>query len=127
VPVKEVVNCGGLAAKNALLMQIYADISGRPMKISRSVQTPALGAAIFAAVAAGRESGGYNSVGDAQKSMVGAGREYRPVEEHHRIYKKLYALYRRMHDAYGVSGWSGPLYNVMKELLDIRDAVRRSS
>ena len=57
VPIKEVVNCGGLASKNALMMQIYADITGRPMKISRSEQTPALGAAVFAAVAAGSGSG----------------------------------------------------------------------
>ena len=81
VPIKEVVNCGGLASKNALMMQIYADIAGRPMKISRSEQTPALGAAIFAAVAAGAEAGGYDSVGAAQKAMVGSGREYRPVRK----------------------------------------------
>jgi L-ribulokinase len=58
VPIKQVVNCGGLAAKSPVLMQIYADITGRPMKISRSDQTPALGAAIFAAVAAGKAAGG---------------------------------------------------------------------
>jgi len=56
VKVKEVVNCGGLAMKNKLMMQIYADITGRPMKISRSEQTPALGAGIFASVAAGKSA-----------------------------------------------------------------------
>jgi L-ribulokinase len=126
VPIKEVVNCGGLASKNALMMQIYADIAGRPMKISRSEQTPALGAAIFAAVAAGVEAGGYDSVGAAQKAMVGSGREYRPVEKNHRIYQRLYTLYRRLHDAYGSRQWSGGMYSLMKELLDIRDEVRRS-
>ena len=59
VPVKEFVNCGGLAAKNPLLMQIYADVTGRPMKVSRSDQTCALGAAIFGAVAAGKEASGF--------------------------------------------------------------------
>jgi L-ribulokinase len=126
VPIKEVVNCGGLASKNALMMQIYADIAGRPMKISRSEQTPALGAAVFAAVAAGGEAGGYDSVGAAQKAMVGSGREYRPVEKNHRIYQRLYTLYRRLHDAYGTRQWSGEMHSLMKELLDIRDEVRRS-
>jgi len=126
VPVKEVVNCGGLAAKNALLMQVYADITGRPMKISRSEQTPALGAAIFGAVAAGENSGGYSSVASAQKAMVGMGREYQPVDANHRVYRKLYELYTRLHDAFGTERGSGKMYNLMKELLDIRDDVRSS-
>jgi L-ribulokinase len=126
VAVKEVVNCGGLAAKNPLLMQIYADITGRGMKISRSGQTPALGAAIFAAVAAGESAGGYRSVWAAQESMVGAGMEFLPVEENHQTYKRLYALYRQLHDSFGMRQRSGGMFNVMKDLLDIRDAVRRS-
>jgi L-ribulokinase len=126
VQVKEVVNCGGLAVKNPLLMQIYADITGRSMKISRSEQTPALGAAIFAAVAAGESAGGYRSIAEAQKSMVGAGNEYLPVPANHKIYRQLYVLYRQLHDAYGTRQWSGSMFNLMKELLDIRDAVRRS-
>jgi L-ribulokinase len=126
VRVKEVVNCGGLAAKNALLMQIYADITGRPMKISRSEQTPALGAAIFAAVAAGKAAGGYRSVAAAQKSMVGSGAEYRPIQKNHEVYRHLYTLYRQLHDAYGTQQWSGRMFNLMKDLLEIRDSVRRS-
>jgi L-ribulokinase len=126
VPIKEVVNCGGLAFKNALLMQIYADITGRSMKISRSEQTPALGAAIFAAVAAGKMMGGHDSVFAAQKAMVGVGTDYQPVRENHQTYKELYALYRRVHDAFGTRQGSGQLFGVMKELLEIRDRVRRS-
>jgi L-ribulokinase len=125
VTIKEVVNCGGLASRNALMMQIYADITGRPMKISRSEQTPALGAAVFAAVAAGAKAGGYDSVGAAQSAMVGIGREYRPIRENHRVYQKLYSLYRRLHDAFGTQQRPGPMFDIMKELLDIRDAVRR--
>jgi L-ribulokinase len=125
VPIKEVIGCGGLAAKNSLMMQIYADIAGRPMKISRSEQAPALGAAVFAAVAAGSGAGGYDSVGAAQKAMVGIGKEYYPVEENHRIYRQLYSLYRRLHDACGTPQWSGRMFDVMKKLLDIRDEVRR--
>jgi L-ribulokinase len=126
VPIRDVVNCGGLAARNALMMKIYADIAGRPMKISRSEQTPALGAAVFASVAAGSRAGGYDSVDTAQKAMVGIGREFRPSTENHRIYKKLYLLYRQLHDAYGTRHWSGGLFHVMKELLDLRDEVRRA-
>jgi L-ribulokinase len=126
VAVKEVVSCGGLAARNPLMMQIYADITGRPMKISRSEQTPALGAAIFAAVAAGAQMGGYDSVAQAQKAMVGIGKEYLPIKENHQIYKRLYTLYKQLHDAYGTQGWTGRMFNIMKELLNIRDDARRS-
>lgn len=127
VPIKDVVNCGGLAAKNPLLMQIYADITGRPMKISRSDQTPALGAAIFSAVAAGKNAGGYRSAADAEKSMTGTGKVFQPIEANNKVYKRLYALYSQMHDAFGTRTWSGNMHNVMKELLNIRDEVRRNS
>jgi L-ribulokinase len=124
VSIKEVVNCGGLAVKNPLLMQIYADITGRPMKISRSEQTPALGAGIFAAVAAGKSFGGYETVEDAQKYMTGVNKSFEPIEENHRIYKKLYKLYRQLHDSFGTKEWQGGMYNVMKDLLEIRDQIR---
>lgn len=126
VPIREVVNCGGLASKNPLLMQIYADITGRPMKISRSDQTPALGAAIFASVAAGNETGGYTTVAEAEKSMAGTGRVFEPIAANHDVYSKIYSLYRQMHDAFGTRSWNGNMYNVMKDLLDIRDEVRRT-
>jgi L-ribulokinase len=126
VAVKEVINCGGLAVKNSLLMQIYADITGRPMKISKSEQAPALGAAIFASVAAGSSAGGYNSIQSAQSAMTGIGGEYTPVPENHRIYRQLYILYRQLYDGFGTRRWSGRMYNVMKKLLDIRDEVRSS-
>jgi len=126
VPIRQVINCGGLASKNSLLMQIYADITGRPMKISRSEQTPALGAAVFAAVAAGAKNGGYDSVAGAQNAMVGTGREYLPIEENRPTYRRLYSLYRQLHDAFGTQQWSGHMANVMKELLNIRDEMRSS-
>lgn len=126
VPVREVVNCGGLAVRNALIMQIYADITGRPMKIARSAQAPALGAAVFAAVAAGESMGGYRSVAAAQNAMVAPGNECRPDPERHEIYRRLYALYRQLHDSFGTRQWSGGMFNVMKDLLDIRDSVRRA-
>jgi len=126
VLIKEVVNCGGLASRNPLLMQIYADITGRPMKVSRSDQTPALGAAIFASVAAGKKAGGYDSVEDAEKNMTGTGKVYEPSPENHKLYTRLYALYRQLHDAFGTKEWNGSMSNVMKDLLILRDEVRRN-
>jgi L-ribulokinase len=125
VKITDVVNCGGLAVKSPLMMQIYADITGRPMRISRSNQTPALGAAMFSAVAAGKRNGGYDSIEDAQKAMTGISRTYNPIEINVTVYKRLYLLYRQMHDSFGTIGWSGQMYNVMKDLLSLRDEVRR--
>lgn len=124
--INEVVNCGGLASRNSLLMQIYADIIGRPMKISRSNQTPALGAAIFGAVAAGKKLGGYGSVDEAVTVITGISKTYTPVPENHEVYKKLYSLYKQLHDVFGTKTWNGNMFNVMKDLLNIRDEVRRS-
>ena len=124
VPVKEVVNCGGLASKNSLLMQIYADITGRPMKISRSDQTPALGAAIFGAIAAGKKAGGYDSVEEAKQNMIGIKTVYNPIEANHKVYIQIYNLYKKMHDAFGTTNWNGNLFDVMKELLVIKDSIK---
>ncbi len=126
IRINDVINCGGLANKNPLLMQIYADITNRPMKISKSGQTPALGAAIFSAVAAGYNYGGYKSIEDAQMNMTGTSKVYYPVSKNVALYKKIYLLYKQLHDGFGSKEWNGTMYNVMKELLDIRDEVRRS-
>jgi len=121
VPVREVVNCGGLAAKNPFLMQIYADVTGRPMKISRLDQTCALGAAIFGAAAAGKEQSGFESVEKAQEAMTGVKKTYTPDRESHKVYKQLYRLYQQLHDAFGTEKWEGKMDNVMKELITLRE------
>jgi L-ribulokinase len=120
VAIDEVVNCGGLAVKSPMLMQIYADITNRPMKVSRSEQTPALGAAIFGAVA----SGEFSDVESAQSQMTGTDKSYNPIEENHLVYKEIYKLYKQLHDGFGVKEVRENMFNVMKELLDIRDKVR---
>lgn len=125
VAINEVVNCGGLASKNPMMMQIYADITNRPMKISRSDQTPALGAALLSTIAAGKNNGGYDSVSEAQSAMTGTALVFNPIKENHVIYKKLYAIYKQLHDSFGTITWNGNMFNIMKELLDIRDEVRR--
>ncbi|MDD5687691.1 MAG: ribulokinase [Elusimicrobia bacterium] len=125
VKVKEVVNCGGIAEKNPLLMQIYADVFNRPMKISRSSQTCALGASIFGSVAAGREKGGYDTVEEAQAVMCGLKSvEYQPNLENHKIYRELFGLYKQLHDIFGTKEFSSNLYHVMKTLLKIKNGVR---
>jgi len=107
-------------------MQIYADVLGRPVQISRSAQTCALGAAVAGAVVAGVDAGGYAHFGAATGAMTGVRAEvFTPDPAHRAVYDRLYALYRQMHDAFGVSGTSAPLFGVMKSLLDLRDAALR--
>jgi len=103
VKVDEVINCGGIAEKNPLVMQIYADVTGREMKISQSDQTCALGAAIAGAVVAGKQAGGYDDFAAAQDAMCGI-REtvYKPLAKNHEIYIKMYDLYKQLHDAFGI-------------------------
>jgi L-ribulokinase len=127
VKVSEVVNCGGIAEKNALLMQVYADVTGREMKIARSGQTCALGSAIAGAVVAGKFGGGYDDFESAQSAMCGLKpRSFRPDRAKRGVYRELYALYAGLHDAFGTKTWSGRLYHVMKDLLAIRDRERRA-
>ena len=122
VKISQVVNCGGIADKSALTMQIYADITGRPMKISRSAQTCALGSAIAAAVVAGA----HKNFAAAQKTMTGLKPKiYKPNPKAHAVYRELYGLYKELHDAFGLKTWNGNLHGVMKELIEIRGRVRK--
>jgi len=125
IPIERVVCCGGIAEKNELFMQIYADVLGRPMLIAGSPQTPALGAAISAAVAAGGDAGGYDTFQDAQERMTSL-REvrYTPERAAHIVYDELYGMYRELHDVFGdVPGASVDLGRFMKRLLALRERV----
>jgi L-ribulokinase len=124
--VAQIVNCGGIAEKNPLVMQIYADVTGRPIKISRSAQTCALGAAIAGAVVAGKAAGGHDNYADAQRAMTGLkARVFQPDAKAHEVYKELYVLYRKLHDAFGTQQGDGDLYGMMKELLEVRNRTRK--
>lgn len=121
VPVKEVVNCGGIAEKSALAMQIYADVFNRPVKISRSAQTCALGSAIFGSVV----GGAHASTEAAQAAMTGVkDTVYVPNPEAVAVYAKLFSLYTDLHDSLGTRDWTGNLGHVMKDLIAIREEVR---
>jgi len=125
LPIERVVNCGGISASNPMVMQIYADVMNRPMHLSRSTQTCALGAAIAASVAAGEQAGGHANFESAIEVMTGVAEvSYDPVPANAAIYDRLYRLYRRLHDAFGIRGERDDLSDVMKSLLEIRDVVR---
>ena len=70
VPIKELYAAGGIVEKNPLMMQIYADVMNMEIKLSGSPQAPALGAAMFGALAAGKERGGYGDIFSAAKAMA---------------------------------------------------------
>ena len=125
VPVERVVCCGGLAEKNALLMQIYADITGCVMQVSRSDQSCALGAALTAAVLAGVNKGGYDSFEEAQAAMTGVKEgAYHPDPEAQKIYDEVFGLYRKLHDGFGGLGGISNMGDVMKKLLQIQKQAK---
>ncbi|MBV7505611.1 ribulokinase [Bacillus sp. sid0103] len=116
VPVNEVYAAGGIAEKNALMMQIYSDVLNIDIKISASSQTPALGSAMFGAVAAGKERGGYDSITDAAKDMGRVKDDiYQPIKHNAEIYEQLYTEYARLYDYFGRGE-----NNVMKTLKKIK-------
>ncbi|MFF5521837.1 ribulokinase [Streptomyces coeruleorubidus] len=97
VPVRELVIAGGLT-KNPLLMQIYADVTRRPLSVIGSAQGPALGAAMHAAVAAGA----YPDIRAAAHAMGKVHRgAYQPDPDRATAYDHLYAEYRLLHDYFG--------------------------
>ncbi len=122
VSIDRVVCCGGIAEKNDVFMQIYADVMGQPMLIAGSPQAPALGAALSAAVTAGKASGGYDRWDEAQERMTAIKeKRFEPDAAAQAVYDELYGLYRELHDAFGgVRGASPDLGTFMKRLLDIK-------
>jgi L-ribulokinase len=97
-------------------MQIYADVTGRPFRVSASKQTPALGSAMFGSVAAGKAAGGYGSIFEAANSMAHLKDEvYRPVPDNQAVYDLLFAEYLHLHDFFGRGGT-----DVMKRLKRLR-------
>ena len=118
--VNELYVCGGLPHKNQLLMQIYADVTNRVIKVADSFQTPALGAAMFGAVAAGAANGGFDSILDATKKMARIKDEViTPIPENVAVYEKIYQEYANLHEYFGRGE-----NDVMKRLRAIRSEVK---
>jgi len=113
VPINELFAAGGIAEKDELMMQIYSDVTNREIKISGSIQAPALGSAMFGAVAAGY----FENIGDAAKIMAKVKDiVYKPVAQNVEEYKKLFAEYKILHDYFGKGA-----NDVMKRLKEIRE------
>ncbi|HIT09434.1 MAG TPA: ribulokinase [Candidatus Merdivicinus faecavium] len=120
VPVEEFVASGGIARKDPMMMQIYADVLNMPVRVTSTSQGPALGSALFGAVAAGKEAGGFDSIFEAARA-VDTSRDiiYRPIPENAAVYDKLYAEYKTLHDYFGRGE-----NDVMKRLKAIKNAAR---
>jgi L-ribulokinase len=122
VPVREIVATGGLPDRNRLLMQIYADVTGREIKVAAAKQPAALGSAMFGAVAAGKAAGGYDTIFEASEAMAHLRDErYTPNPAHKEIYNQLYAEYKVLHDYFGRGE-----NDVMKRLKSLKARVRGS-
>ncbi len=120
VPVNDIVAIGGLPGRNKLLMQIFADVTGRSLNVAGTEQGGALAAAMHAAVAVGPEMGGYESIAEATKHMTRLSDQvYHPLPEHKQVYDQLYAEYLTLHDYFGRGG-----NDVMKRLKKIKVEVR---
>jgi len=102
VEINEVIASGGIAEKNPLFMQIFADITDLEWKIADSKQACALGAAMWGAVAAGTENGGYDNIKEAVSKMAKLKDfSYKPIPHHRHIYDKLFEEYVILHDYFG--------------------------
>lgn len=119
VPVHEFYAAGGIAKKDPMTMQIYADIIRMPIHIAGSDQGGALGSAIFGACAAGKENGGYDDVFEAAAKLGKVmDTVYYPNEESAAVYDELFAEYRILHDYFGRGA-----NDVMKRLKNIKKKV----
>lgn len=120
LPIWKLYACGGIAQKDPFVMQVYADVTGREIRVVRSTQAPALGSAMFGAVAAGSGAGGYDSIEKAAREMGGlTDAVYKPIPGNRRIYDQLYSEFALLHDWFGRGG-----NDVMKRLKAIKELQR---
>ena len=99
---REIVACGGLAEKSPLLMQLIADISGLPVKVPESSQAPARGSALFGAVAAGADLGGFATISEAARALQPSVKQvYTPDPTAAATYGAVYKVWKDLHDTLG--------------------------
>jgi L-ribulokinase len=116
VPIKRVINAGGIPQKNAVLNQVYANVLGRPVLVpSKSVVS--LGSAIFAFLAAGT----FKTVEEAQDRLCPQHTVFKPIPSEQSLYEKLYPLFRKMYFAFGDPS-KGALGEIMPELIRMATA-----
>jgi L-ribulokinase len=124
VAIDRIICCGGIPQKNPLFMQIYADVLNRPIYLSESNETVALGAAMM----------GCLVTADYQYSMIELQKRfskvsslvYRPVTQNVNVYKELYKLFVQLHDAFGLVESNASLFTIMKQLIQIKNKVIKS-
>ncbi len=120
VPVNEIIIAGGIAQKNPFAMQVYADITGKEIKVAGSKQNAALSSAIWAALAAGNENGGFDTLEEAVDRLSNVQSvKYTPNQEHKEVYDELYTEYEKLHDYFGRGE-----NNVMKRLKKITENIK---
>lgn len=121
VEINQLMVCGGLPHKNQMLNQIYADITQKEISIASHLQAPAIGAAMFASVAAGKEAGGYNNIEEAAAKIARIQDEkITPIAKNMEKYDALYQEYVKLHDYFGRGE-----NDVMKRLKNIKSTSRK--
>ncbi|MEZ3507169.1 MAG: ribulokinase [Lachnospiraceae bacterium] len=102
---RELYACGGIVGKNPFMMQIYADVLGQTIYTASTDQGSAFGASVYAAVAAGIQTGGYGSIKEAARAMGEKGEtKYEPIPQNVEVYHRLYQEYKMLHDYFGTGG-----------------------
>jgi L-ribulokinase len=102
IPVAELIAVGGLAERSPLLLQIYADVTRRPIGLAAAANASALGAAMLGAVAAGPERGGHASFAEAARAMARLRPErVTPDSARADAYDALYRNWLELHDHFG--------------------------
>lgn len=123
VDVNEFIAGGGISQKNAMMMQIYADVINMPVKVAESKFGSALGAAVSAAVAAGSSAGGYDDIFEAARDMGRiSDKVYYPIAENAAVYELLFAEYKKLHDYFGRGG-----NDVMKRIKAIKESLPKKA
>ncbi|MBL7016399.1 MAG: ribulokinase [Kiritimatiellales bacterium] len=122
VPIERVINCGGISIKSPMTMQIYADVLGCTMEVSDNPQSCALGAAMAGAVVGGV----FSDFGTATEAMTRVSDiVYEPIPGNQAVYDRLFALYKQLHDLFGTKEYAENQFDLMKELIAIREEVCR--
>jgi L-ribulokinase len=119
ISIDKLYACGGLPLKNRLLMQIFADVTGKDVGVVTAPNASCLGAAMFGAVAAGKLEGGYDTIFEAANKMSDKNTiRYHSNHKSHKVYNDLYNVYKELHDGFGRGAISG-----MKQVKAIKKSV----
>ncbi|PYI56278.1 ribulokinase [Paenibacillus flagellatus] len=127
IPVASIVASGGIPQRSPLLMQLFADITGKPIAVPAAAEPTALGAAMMGAVAAGAEGGGFGSIAEAAARMAPpVAKTYEPDAARAAVYAELYRDYVALHDYFGRGGGGGVMHRLRKrkETARATDGVR---